>query len=119
MPYTIGARRPLIVLPAAFCSAGEEHLLSALGHEMAHVARRDYLTNLLCELALLPISFHPLAFLIKKQIDRARELACDELVSKRLLPPKLYARSLVWAADVSSEARSQAFMLSMFDARSL
>lgn len=119
MPYTIGAQRPLIVLPAAFCAAGEEHLLSALGHEMAHVARRDYMTNLLCELALLPISFHPLAFLIKKQIDRARELACDELVSKRLLPPKLYARSLVWAADASSQARSPALLLSMFDARSL
>ena len=119
MPYTIGARRPLIVLPSAFCAASEEHLLSALGHEMAHVARRDYLTNLVCELALLPISFHPLAFVIKKQIDRARELACDELVSKRLLPPKLYARSLVWAADVSSQARSQALLLSMFDARIL
>ena len=119
MPYTIGARRPLIVLPSPFCAASEEHLLSALGHEMAHVARRDYLTNLLCELALLPISFHPLSFVIKKQIDRARELACDELVSNRLLPPKLYARSLVWAADVSNEARSQALLLSMFDARSL
>jgi HEAT repeat protein len=119
MPYTIGARRPLIVLPEAFCAASEEHLLSVLGHEMAHVARRDYLTNLLCELALLSISFHPLAYLIKKQIDRARELACDELVSKHLLPPKLYARSLVWAADVSSQTRSQALLLSMFDARSL
>lgn len=119
MPYTIGARRPLIVLPEAFCTASEEHLMSVLGHEMAHVARHDYLTNLVCELALLPISFHPLVFLIKRQIDRARELACDELVSKRLLPRKLYARSLVWAADVSSQARSQALMLGMFDARSL
>ena len=119
MPYTIGARRPLIVMPEAFCAAGEERLLSVLGHEMAHVARRDYLTNVICELALLPISFHPLALLIKRQIDRARELACDELVSKQLLPPKLYARSLVWAADVSSRPRSQALMLSMFDARSL
>jgi HEAT repeat protein/beta-lactamase regulating signal transducer with metallopeptidase domain len=119
MPYTIGARRPLIVLPNAFCAASEERLLSALGHEMAHVARRDYLTNLICELALIPVSFHPLAFLIKRQIDRARELACDELVSKQLLPPQLYARSLVWAADVSGQARSQALMLSMFDAQSL
>ena len=119
VPYTIGAFRPLIVLPEAFCSADEDRLLSVTGHEMAHVARRDYLTNLLCELALLPISFHPLVFVIKKQIDRARELACDELVSKELLPPKLYARSLVWAADVSSHAGSQALMLSMFDAQSL
>jgi len=119
MPYTIGVRKPLIVVPEAFRAADEERLLSIVGHEMAHVARRDYLTNLVCELALLPISFHPLAFLIKRQIDRARELACDELVSKRLLPPKLYARSLVWAADVSSRSRPQALMLSMFDARSL
>ena len=123
VPYTTGARRPLIVLPQAFCVATEEHLLSVIGHEMAHVARRDYLTNLICELALLPISFHPLAFVVKKQVDRERELACDELVSKHLLAPKLYARSLVWAADVSraalDRARSQGLILSMFDARSL
>src|SRR5690349_17833506 len=86
---------------------------------MAHVARRDYVTNLIAELLALPIAFHPLAFFIKRQIDRERELACDELVSKRLLPPQLYARSLVWAADVSSQARSQALLLGMFDARSL
>jgi len=119
VPYTIGTYRPLIVLPESFCTACEEHLLSVIGHEMAHVARRDYLTNLICELALVPISFHPLAFFIKKQIDRSREVACDELVSQKLLTPKLYARSLVWAADMSSQARSQALMLSMFDAQSL
>jgi hypothetical protein len=108
MPYTIGAYRPLIVLPETFCTAGEERLLSVIGHEMAHVARRDYLTNLICELALIPISFHPLAFVIKRQIDRTRELSCDELVSRKLLPPKLYARTLVWAADLSSQARTDA-----------
>jgi beta-lactamase regulating signal transducer with metallopeptidase domain len=119
VPYTIGARKPLIVLPEAFSRASEERLLSVIGHEMAHVARRDYVTNLIAELLALPIAFHPLTYFIKKQIDREREVACDELVSKHLLPPKAYARSLVWAADVSSQARSQALLLSMFDARSL
>jgi hypothetical protein len=85
---------------------------------MAHVARRDYLSNLICELAALPISFHPLTYMIKRQIARSRELACDELVSKHLLPPKVYARSLVWAADVSSQP-SSALVLSMFDGKSL
>ena len=119
MPYTIGARRPLIVLPEVFCSASEDRLLAVLGHEMAHVARRDYLTNFICEVVMLPVSFHPLTLLIKTQIDRTRELACDELVSKRLQQPKLYARALVWAADVSSQTRSQALLLSMFDGQSL
>src|SRR4030095_8009882 len=63
--------------------------------------------------------FHPLTFLIKRQIDRTRELACDELVTRHVLTPKVYARSLLWAADVSRQYSSQAFMLSIFDGKIL
>jgi bla regulator protein blaR1 len=49
---TIGARRPSILLPAGFLShSNEQELLSALGHELAHVQRRDYAKNLLYEIA--------------------------------------------------------------------
>jgi HEAT repeat protein/beta-lactamase regulating signal transducer with metallopeptidase domain len=120
VPYTIGARRPLIVLPDAYGSTVDEaKLLSVIGHEMAHVARRDFLTNLICELIALPISFHPFTYLLKREIDRTRELACDELVTRRVLAPKVYARSLLWAADVSRQYSSQAFMLSILDGRIL
>ncbi len=120
VPYTIGARHPLIVLPDAYCSTVDEaKLLSVIGHEMAHVARRDFLTNLFCELLCLPISFHPLTYLIKREIDRTRELACDELVTRRVLAPKVYARSLLWAADVTRQYSSQALMLSILDGRIL
>ena len=120
VPYTLGARGPLILLPDSFCSdADESRLLCVIGHEMAHVARRDFLSNLLCELISLPISFHPLTFLIKQQIDRTRELACDELVTRHVLEPRVYARSLLWAADVSQQHSSQAFMLSIFDGKIL
>lgn len=119
VPYTIGTLRPLIVLPTSFCTVADERLLSVIGHEMAHVKRRDFLTNLLCELIALPVWFHPLTFLIKRQIDRTRELACDELVTTHVLAPKVYARSLLWAADVSRQYSSQAFMLSIFDGKIL
>ena len=120
VPYTLGALSPLIVLPEAFCDGADENkLLSVIGHEMAHVKRRDFLSNLFCELLVLPVSFHPLAFLIKRQIDRARELACDELVTKNVLEPGVYARSLLWAADVTHQHSSQAFMLSIFDGKIL
>ncbi len=120
VPYTIGARRPLILLPAAFCSGADEtRLLSVIGHEMAHVARRDFLSNLICELVSLPIAFHPLAFLIKRQIDRTRELACDELVTSHVLAPRVYARSLLWAADVSRQYSAQPFVLSILDGKIL
>jgi beta-lactamase regulating signal transducer with metallopeptidase domain len=120
VPYTLGARHPLIVLPDAYCSITDEaKLLSVVGHEMAHVARKDFLTNLVCELVTLPISFHPLTYLLKRELDRTRELACDELVTRRVLAPKVYARSLLWAADVSRQYSSQAFLLSIFDGRIL
>lgn len=120
VPYTIGTLHPLIVLPEAFSSnVDESRLLSVIGHETAHVARRDFLTNLFCELVAVLISFHPLTFLIKQRIDRARELACDELVTSYILAPKVYARSLLWAADVSRQYASQAFMLSIFDGKIL
>lgn len=119
-PYTLGARRPLIVLPAAFCAGtDEDKLLSVIGHEMAHVKRRDFLSNVFCELLVLPLSFHPLVFLIKRQIDRARELACDELVTRDVLEPRVYARSLLWAADVTQQQAAEAFMLSIFDGKIL
>src|SRR5215217_3095571 len=120
VPYTIGARHPLIVLPDAYCSTVDDaKLLSVIGHEMAHVARRDYLTNLFCELLSLPICFHPITYFLKREIDRTRELACDELVTRRVLAPKVYARSLLWAADVTRQYSSQAFMLSIFDGKIL
>ena len=120
IPYTIGAFRSLIVLPEAFGSnVDESRLLSVIGHEMAHIARRDFLTNLICELVALPVSFHPVAILIKQQIDRTRELACDEVVTNHILAPRIYARSLLWAADVSRQYTSQAFMLSIFDGQIL
>ena len=120
VPFTIGTLRPLIVLPRTFCAdANESQLLSVIGHEMAHVKRGDFLTNLLSELVALPISFHPLSFLIKRRIDRARELACDELVTTHVLAPKVYARSLLWAAQVSSQHSSHVFMLSIFDGKIL
>ena len=120
VPCTLGAWRPLIVLPEVFCrDVTDETLLSVIGHEMAHVRRGDYLTKLICEFLSLAISFHPITFLIKRRIERERELACDELVTKYVLLPETYARSLLVAADLSILPAPRAVVLSIFDGRIL
>ena len=120
VPCTVGVRRPLIVLPDSFCGdVDQETLISVIGHEIAHVRRKDFLTKLVCELVSLPISFHPLTFLIKRQIERERELACDELVTQQVLRPETYARSLLRAADLSILPARRTMMLSVFDGRML
>lgn len=116
-PVTVGARRPAIILPESFYEGRcEQTLASVLGHEMAHVARRDYALNLACELLLLPVCFHPLAHVIKRRIERERELACDELVAGRVLSADAYARALVRVAGSLAPRPGSAVALGVFDA---
>ena len=116
VPYALGIRRPLIVLPDSFCGdVDQETLLSVIGHEMAHVRRRDFLTKVVCELVSLPISFHPFTWFFKHRIEQERELACDELVTQQVLQPTTYARSLLRAADLSMQQAGRSMMLSVFD----
>jgi len=70
-------------------------LTSAIGHELVHIVRHDYLLNLIYELIYLPLSFHPAAVLIRRNIKRTRELCCDERVTEQLLNPQAYAQSLM------------------------
>ena len=96
VPITAGVFNPLVILPAQLLNEpDEEILLSAIGHELVHVARRDYILNLVYELIYLPISFHPAAAMLRRRIKQTRELCCDEVVAKKLMAPEVYARSLV------------------------
>src|SRR5712691_8490484 len=96
VPITAGVFHPVIILPEQLLRAADKDVLSsAIGHELVHVARRDYILNLLYELIYLPLSFHPAAALLRRRIRQTRELCCDDLVARKLLRPEVYARSLV------------------------
>ena len=102
VPITVGVLKPLVVLPDALLSEADPDVLtSAIGHELAHVSRRDYFFNLVYEFIFLPLSFHPAAALARRRIVQTRELVCDELVAERLLDREVYARSLVRMAGAA------------------
>ena len=96
VPITFGLINPVIILPDRLLHEIDEELLTtAIGHELIHVARRDYLANLIYEFIYLPLSFHPAAALVRRRIKQTRELCCDESVAAKLLKADVYARSLV------------------------
>jgi beta-lactamase regulating signal transducer with metallopeptidase domain len=116
-PLAAGTRRPVIILPEGiFDKASADVVLSALGHEMAHIRRHDFLINQICELLLLPIWLNPLTAIIKKQIDQTRELACDEMVTEHLLTPRVYARSLLVLAKAAFGFARPGYTLGVLDA---
>lgn len=96
VPVTFGVFRRIIILPQRFIhEANQDVLRSAIGHELVHVGRRDYLTNLIYEVIYVPLSFHPAAAFARRRIKHTRELCCDETVAAKLIQPEVYARSLI------------------------
>jgi len=109
VPITVGVLKPLVILPSQLLREADRDLLaSAIGHEIAHVQRRDYLMNLVYEFLYLPLSFHPAAALVRRRINQTRELCCDELVAERLIEADVYARSLVRLAAAAPPLRDLA-----------
>jgi beta-lactamase regulating signal transducer with metallopeptidase domain len=106
VPITFGLFQPLIILPEHLLRERNADLLtSAIGHEIIHVARRDYILNLIYELIYLPLSFNPAAAVLSRRIKQTRELCCDELVAERVLDAHVYARSLVKLAGSAPPLR--------------
>ena len=112
----------MLVPPDFIATATREEIAAALCHELAHIARRDFLVNLLLEIASLPIAFHPACWLLKKHIDESRELACDAH-GRRQSPnnSEIYARSLLSLAQTicAAPAATATNALGIFEANIL
>jgi beta-lactamase regulating signal transducer with metallopeptidase domain len=114
-PITVG-RRSVVLPEALFDSAASDLLSAAMGHEMAHIKRRDFAFNLCYQLLSMPLAFHPAVVFIKRRINETRELACDEMVTERWLDAPDYARALLRLADSALVRRRPAYSLGVFEA---
>ena len=115
-PCAVGWHRPRVILPRRLLHEADEKLVIAgLGHELAHVLRRDYALNLFYKIVALPFAFHPAIAYILRRIEETRELCCDELVTERLLEPGSYARSLVVFAGWALPAQALAVTVGITD----
>jgi len=80
VPVTWGIVYPVILLPAAADEWDEEQRIAVLTHELAHVKRFDALSQLLAQVALALLWFHPLVWMAVRRMRLEREHACDDFV---------------------------------------
>ena len=62
VPMTVGAMRPVIILPIAWKAWDTETLAAIIAHEVAHVRRHDVSIAFAAHLNRAMFWFHPLAW---------------------------------------------------------
>jgi hypothetical protein len=74
---TVGWRNPVLLLPRGWQAWTREQRQAVLAHELAHVARNDFLTGLLARVSLAVHFWHPLVRWLAWRFQLQRELAAD------------------------------------------
>ncbi|HEY2349641.1 MAG TPA: M56 family metallopeptidase [Puia sp.] len=87
--------KPIILLPVSLVTRlSPQQIETILVHELYHIRRNDYLTNICMSIFRAIFFFNPFAHLFFKELARERELACDDGVLELGFTPDLYAETL-------------------------
>ena len=116
VPVTLGFFRPTILIPTAIMRDLDPGALAqVVGHELAHVARRDDWIRLAQRILGALFFFQPAVHWVARRIELERELACDDWTLTRTgARPDVYARCLLRVGELAAQrSRAPGLALSM------
>lgn len=113
MPMVVGLRRPAILVSDDADAWTAERRRSVILHEMAHVERRDCLTQTLASLARAIYWPHPGVWWAARRLQVEREFACDDRVLGAGTEADGYANDLLEIAYTLGARRAPALAVTM------
>ncbi len=94
-PVLTGHIKPIIMFPAGLLSKMSlKELEAVLMHEIAHVKRNDYITNLIFGFVELLFFYHPAVWWISSSLKTEREHACDDLAIQAGVDKLIFAKTI-------------------------
>ena len=113
VPAVVGVFRPVLLLPADADDWDADTRRAVVLHELAHVARRDALSQLVSQIACAIYWCLPLVWHAARRAAALRERASDDHVLRSGIRASAYAESLLVLARVARGGDMQAAALSM------
>ncbi|MBY0507016.1 MAG: GWxTD domain-containing protein [Bryobacteraceae bacterium] len=95
-PLQAGFWKPVILLPAGLLTQlPAAHVEAIIAHELAHIARHDYLVNWWQTLMETLLFYHPAVWWVSRVMRAEREICCDEMAAAATGGVRQYAEALV------------------------
>lgn len=92
---TWGWRRPAVLLPAGANTWSRDRIEVVLTHELAHIARHDWLWHVVVQGLRAVYWFNPLLWIASRRLRAESERACDDAVLARGIAGPAYAAHLL------------------------
>jgi beta-lactamase regulating signal transducer with metallopeptidase domain len=109
-PLTWGIGKAVVLLPEDALDWPASHRSVVLRHELAHVARRDTLAQLVAGLTCAVYWFHPLVWLAARRLRAECERACDDRVLSSGTTGADYAAHLLLVARTANTLGTPGFV---------
>ncbi len=101
-PLVIGYLKPVILFPIGMINRLDPANVEAiLAHELAHIAHRDYLFNILQSIVEALFYFHPAVWWLSSKIRHEREIAAADAAVRLTGNSMEYAKALVIIQDMA------------------
>lgn len=111
-PLTVGWLRPVVLMPVAAANhLTTEQVAAILAHELAHIARSDYLINIVQTVVEALYYFNPAVWWMSALIRTERENCCDDMAVAACGNTFTYAKALVAIQQIRHQQPALALSL--------
>lgn len=113
MPFAWGLFKPAIILPIDAGEWPQDRIRSVMTHELAHIARWDYVIHIAIEAVRALYWPNPIVWLAARKAVMERERACDDFTLRSGTRSVDYAEHLLHIAKTQIEANVQVAAVTM------
>lgn len=112
-PMAIGWLKPVVLLPIGLVNRlSMSEVEAVLAHELAHIARKDWILNLFQAFIESLFYYHPAVWWMSSVVRRERENCCDDAALAATGNPLAFAKALVQVQEMAVPVPTLALGLS-------